>query len=851
MTVIATTSPIDILTNPLPWQTDPLVAATGLDNGGWVFAFADFSPVSGLNIFAQRIDASGTEVGFPPDRVNTTRPGDQFDPGVAGLAPGGYVVIWTSDGQDGSGKGVYAQRFDTADAPVGLETQINTTTAGDQGDPAVAALAKSGYVATWTSEGQDGSGLGVYAQRYDSVGAPVGTEIRVNATTVGDQYASAVAGLAKGGHVVTWTADGQDGSGLGVYAQRYDSAGATLGVETRVNTTTEGDQADPSVAGLAGGGYVITWTSRDADGSGVYAQRYRLDGGAVGSELRVNTATEGAQFDPAVVGLADGGYAVTWVSAGPADGLYLQVFNASGARVGSQVWASYPSFPFHGPVHHGAAAVLSNGHLAALWTERSPFPDLAGRVFGPFFKGNTLSDALEITSGGPGDDTFLAAPGAINATTLTQGRGGDQVYGEGGLDRIRLTAPGVADFGRAAGSNFSPDYTVYLSSVEQILGSSGGDTFIVGDAALTDVLSVDGLGGEDTLTTREGTLNLVGKTLTKIEHVTTSNPDGTNFAVDTVPQALLINGAGAYDTVTASSLTFGESQLRKLFNNGVEAVVDASGFHHAPTTSSLAAAEFDLRRTDDVTSIEASDVAGLAVAATTSLNAPAIRGTLGPDTIQAPNVSSEIRGLAGDDRLFGGAGDDMISGGAGDDFIQGPVGGGSDTLVGDSGDDRVFAGDGDDQLLGGAGNDLLNGYYGHDLLKGGEGDDDLFGDTYPNVLVGNDTLVGGGGDDTLRGSLGDDLFSGGPGADVYRFEGPGGGIPIPGFDHDIIRDFKPGEDLLIFELFGPLNLNDLAISISRGDMVIDASARFGLAPGTHTVTLLNVTTLFAADVLIF
>ena len=43
------------------------------------------------------------------------------------------------------------------------------------------------------SSGQDGSGSGIYAQRYDAQGVPQGGEFRVNSTTSGDQRYSSVA----------------------------------------------------------------------------------------------------------------------------------------------------------------------------------------------------------------------------------------------------------------------------------------------------------------------------------------------------------------------------------------------------------------------------------------------------------------------------------------------------------------------------------------------------------------------------------------------------------------------------------------------------------------------------------
>ena len=93
----------------------------------------------------------------------------------------------------------------------GAETRVNTTTASGQLFPSVAALSDGGYVVTWMSV--DGSNNGIYAQQYDQLGNAVGGEIPVNITTAGDQVWPYVSALSDGGYVVTWSANGQDGSG--------------------------------------------------------------------------------------------------------------------------------------------------------------------------------------------------------------------------------------------------------------------------------------------------------------------------------------------------------------------------------------------------------------------------------------------------------------------------------------------------------------------------------------------------------------------------------------------------------------------------------------------------------------
>ena len=127
-------------------------------------------------------------------------------------------------------------------APVGSEFRANTYTSSDQIFSSVTALNDGGFVVTWSSDGQDGSGYGIYGQRYAADGTPVGSEFRANTYTTSDQIYSSVTALNDGGFVVTWSSFGQDGSGWGIYGQRYAADGTPVGGEFRANTYTSSDQ---------------------------------------------------------------------------------------------------------------------------------------------------------------------------------------------------------------------------------------------------------------------------------------------------------------------------------------------------------------------------------------------------------------------------------------------------------------------------------------------------------------------------------------------------------------------------------------------------------------------------------
>jgi hypothetical protein len=255
-------------------------------------------------------------------------------------ANGNYVVVWSSYGQDGSGWGVYARRFNAAGTPLSGEFRVNTTTAGDQRFGSVAMDGAGDFVITWSSFDQDGDGWGVYAQRYNAAGVAVGGEFQVNTTTAGDQMRSAVAMDGVGNFVITWQSLDNTGH-WGIYAQRYTAAGVAIGGEFLVNTSTGHHQCRPVVAMDTGGDYVISWSSFGEDGSswGIYARRYNAAGVPQGGEFQVNTYTASSQLASAAAMDGNGDFVLTWQSwaqDGSGWGIFAQRYNAAGVALGGQ-----------------------------------------------------------------------------------------------------------------------------------------------------------------------------------------------------------------------------------------------------------------------------------------------------------------------------------------------------------------------------------------------------------------------------------------------------------------------------------------------------------------------------------
>jgi hypothetical protein len=135
-------------------------------------------------------------------------------PGVAAMIDGGFVVVWQSDLQDGAGLGIYMQRYLEDGTKFRPETRVNTTTADDQSQPAVASFSFGGFVVVWTSAGQDGSGKGVYAQVFHPSNTKADVEFLVNEPTAGDQWQPAVGGCVISEFRVAWIGPNSGGTGV-------------------------------------------------------------------------------------------------------------------------------------------------------------------------------------------------------------------------------------------------------------------------------------------------------------------------------------------------------------------------------------------------------------------------------------------------------------------------------------------------------------------------------------------------------------------------------------------------------------------------------------------------------------
>ena len=583
--------------------------------------------------------------------INSNVVGDQTLPGLAALANGGFAAVW-SDSQSKAPKVVFGQTFHADGTRIGNGFAINGTSAGSSSDPAVTATLDGGFVTVWVANGPtlgDASSTQIRARVN-------GHEVQVNTTTLGGQTEPTIATLSDGRVVVAWTDNSQTGgdtSGTALRAQILNADGTRSGGEFLVNTRTTLDQFEPSIAALAGGGFVVTWASSFIHPTAgllydVRAQVFDAAGAGIGPELFVDNAGANSVPDPHVTALAGGGFVATWVSGSPGLAtLSARTFNPDGTPGVSTFQVAFVTN------REPAVAALAGGGFVIVWADDSgnsaDTSGLAvrGQVF--FANGSRNGAIFQVNSTGAGDQTDPSV------TVLADGRFvvGWTDFSAGAFGDIRGQIFDPREAGVVLAGTLLDDEFVGTVFGDQMAGDLGND-ILIGDAGNDSLIGGD---GNDRLTGGLGDDRLIGGL-------------GDDALDGGLGNDTLSGGAGV-DTTTGGA---GDDLY----------LIDATG---DVVTEGTGPAE------------GVDQVQSAAIAVNLNLYANVENATL------TGAVALNLIGAAGANVLTGNVAANLIRGGGGNDRLLGSAG--SDTLDGGGGRDRLLGGTGQDVLAGGGAADVF------------------------------------------------------------------------------------------------------------------------------------------------
>ncbi|MBL4807526.1 MAG: M10 family metallopeptidase C-terminal domain-containing protein [Rhodobacteraceae bacterium] len=447
---------------------------TALADGGYVIVWSSIMDGGDYGYYGQRYDANSNplDAEFFISKYQDSTHNFHSSPSVTGLDDGGFIIAYFQTDDFGGSSGVSVQRF----LPDGLSTdaQFGFDIYQPGFLPDITTLSNGNVIITWTSGSGLPSGLESYGQLYSSDGQAIGGLLVTTTNHIDMQGQQSVTALKNGAFVITWQTKGNPDQ-ENIFARLYDAAGNPIGSEFQVNSYNPAMQQDSAVIGLAGGGFVVVWTTMDFDNSLGFtgAQIFDSSGNPIGDEFRINGSVSGGLF-ASISALPDGGFIVVSTLTGYGNDVEVvgQRYDAAGDRAGTGfvIAARIDGELDLNTFSHADITVLSDGGFIITW-DGSPFDGDGSGIYAMQFDaqlfGTRSDDILTDTVGANwmrgmrGDDTIYGLDGNDK---IWGNRGNDTLYGGEGDDRL---SGGKGD-----------DILVGGAGRDVMRGGEGADTFI-------------------------------------------------------------------------------------------------------------------------------------------------------------------------------------------------------------------------------------------------------------------------------------------------------------------------------------------------------------------------------------
>ncbi len=192
----------------------PDVAMDGA--GGFVVAWLRETGADA--IMARGFDPNGVPV-TEPFQVSTAGISSITRPSLAMNSFGCFALAWDGDPNRAGEDDIHVRLYEPNAAPVGEPFLANTVRLGAQQWPRIAINDANEFVVVWEHDtGDPDVATEIFARRFGSDGEPVGDPFQLNMYALDRQRYPDVAMADDGSFIATWESNGQDGSGYGIFA---------------------------------------------------------------------------------------------------------------------------------------------------------------------------------------------------------------------------------------------------------------------------------------------------------------------------------------------------------------------------------------------------------------------------------------------------------------------------------------------------------------------------------------------------------------------------------------------------------------------------------------------------------
>ena len=193
---------------------------------------------------------------------------------------------------------------------------------------------------------------------------PDGSPFDIASAQPPNEESPAVAMDGDGNHVFVW----KEVSGE-LFAQTFDASGGAISSQIPVNTVTAGTQGQPDVAMDSDGNFVVAWESDYANGftypEDIVYRRFDVNGNPVSGEIDVTNAVSTQYQDPSV-DLATDGRVVIGFEDNTNDSVLAEVYDSTDTVVVSQFTVPQGGGTFY---NDAAAAFTQSGEFAVAFTQ--------------------------------------------------------------------------------------------------------------------------------------------------------------------------------------------------------------------------------------------------------------------------------------------------------------------------------------------------------------------------------------------------------------------------------------------------------------------------------------------------
>jgi hypothetical protein len=291
---------------------------------------------SGQNydIYAQRVDSSGSLLWKTNGVPICTSYEDQTSPQMISDGEGGAVICWQDRRNPNQGNDIYAQKIDKDGNSIWTPNGVPiSATLSDQIFPVICSDGEGGAIIAWADHRKNVLGdWDIYAQKIDSKGNILWKQNGVGVcTTPQNQGKAKIVKDGRGGAIISWLLYKEIDSD--VYIQRVDSAGNTLWSPNGASVCDlAGNQNEIFMSEDGSGGAVIVWSDYRKGDYDTYAQRFDSAGkGLWGTNGIPVCSVFGPQWNPEITKLDEKRFLVTWEDNRTHNcHIYAQVLNERG-----------------------------------------------------------------------------------------------------------------------------------------------------------------------------------------------------------------------------------------------------------------------------------------------------------------------------------------------------------------------------------------------------------------------------------------------------------------------------------------------------------------------------------------